>query len=79
MLTDNPIRKTSGVRMRKCFYCDNDILENEGKIFPLDKPYVNIWVHREICFNAMYDKEYLQANYQRILDYSGTDTKTKRK
>jgi len=65
--------------MRKCFYCGSDILEKEGKIFPLDKPYVNIWVHREICFDAMYDEKYLQDNYQRILDYAGTDTKIKRK
>jgi len=79
MPIDNLIRKTSGDRMRKCFYCDNDILEKEGKIFPLDIPYVNIWVHKQICFDAMYDKQYLQDNYQKILDYAGTPTKIKRK
>lgn len=65
-----------------CFYCGLEISDGEGKIFPLDKPYVNIRVHRAICFDAMYDEEYLQENYQRILDYAG-DTpvkiKTKRK
>lgn len=65
-----------------CFYCGLEILENDGKIFPLDRPYVNIRVHRQICFNAMYDEKYLQENYQRILDYAGATpvkTKTKRK
>lgn len=63
----------------KCFYCGEEILENEGKIFPLDRPYVNIWVHR-LCFDAMYDEKYLQDNYQRILDYAGSSpAKTKRK
>lgn len=67
----------------KCFYCGEEILEGESKIFPLDRPYVNIRVHRKICFDAMYSEEYLQENYQRIVDYAGTQpvtkTKTKRK
>lgn len=65
-----------------CFYCGKEILENEGKIFPLDRPYANIKVHRQTCFGAMYDEKYLQENYQRILDYAGATpvkTKTKRK
>jgi hypothetical protein len=67
--------------MKNCFYCGEEILQREGKIFPLDKPYVNIWVHRAICFDAMHNEEYLQENYQRILDYTGTSgiTKTKDK
>ena len=64
-----------------CFYCGLEILEGERRFFPLDKPYVNILVHRG-CFDAMYDEKYLQDNYQRILDYAGTTPvkiKTKRK
>lgn len=63
-----------------CFYCGEEILEGERKIFPLDRPYVNLWVHKA-CFNSMYDEKYLQENYQRILDYVGTNVinKTKRK
>jgi hypothetical protein len=65
--------------MKKCFYCGNDILENEGKIFPLDRPYVNLWVHK-ICSDAM-NAEYLMENIQRVLDYGGSSAtiKTKRK
>jgi hypothetical protein len=74
------IRKTSGVKLGKCFYCGNEILENEGTIYPLDKPYVNLKMHR-ICAKAV-DLNFLQENYQRILDYVGENsskTKTKRK
>jgi len=42
----------------KCFYCESEILENEGMIYPLDKPYVNLRVHR-ICARAI-DMEFLQ-------------------
>jgi len=55
--------------MMKCFYCGNEILNGESKIFPLDRPYVNIRVHKITCFDAMYDEKYLLENYQRILDY----------
>jgi len=65
-----------------CFYCGLQILEGESKIFPLDRPYVNLRVHKA-CFNSMYDEKYLLENYQRILDYAGTPAtakiKTKRK
>lgn len=65
-----------------CFYCGEEIKEGESKIFPLDIPYVNIRVHRLNCFDAMYDKKYLEDNYQRLLDYAGNSpikNKTKRK
>jgi hypothetical protein len=66
-----------------CFYCGKEILQGEGKIFPLDRPYVNIRVHKKTCFDAMYDEKYLQENYQRILEYAGkpvlSKDKTKRK
>jgi hypothetical protein len=55
------------------------MLEGESKIFPLDRPYVNIRVHKVTCFNAMYDEKYLLENYQRILDYAGTPAITKLK
>jgi hypothetical protein len=66
--------------MKNCFYCEKEILENEGKIYPLDRPYVNLWVHR-VCSDAI-TQEWLLENYQRILDYTGSSpvkTKTKRK
>ncbi len=63
-----------------CFYCEKEILEREGKIYPLDRPYVNLKVHK-ICSNAI-TEEWLLENYQRIVDYAGeppVKTKTKRK
>lgn len=63
-----------------CFFCEKEILEGEGKIYPLDRPYVNLRVHR-VCSNII-TKEWLLENYQKIIDYAGeppAKTKTKRK
>jgi predicted nucleic acid-binding protein len=54
--------------MKKCFYCKEEILEGEGRILPLDVPYVNLWVHRNTCADAA-DKEYLQKNIERIYEF----------
>ena len=64
----------------KCFYCGGEILENEGTIYPLDRPYVNLKMHR-VCARAV-DLNFLQENYDRILEYKNNGaivTKTKRK
>lgn len=54
--------------IKKCFYCGEEIRNGEGRIVPLDKPYVNLWGHRGICSNAM-DEEYLKNNVDRIYNY----------
>lgn len=51
--------------MRQCFYCEKDIEIGEGRIVPLDRPYINLWAHRATCADAM-DKEYLTKNIDRI-------------
>lgn len=66
-----------------CFYCNGEILENESTIYPLDRPYVNLRMHR-VCARAV-DLKFLQENYDRILEYietystNRTFIKTKRK
>lgn len=56
--------------MTNCFYCGNEILENEGTIYPLDVPYVNLRMHR-VCAKAV-DMNFLQENYDKILEYAGS-------
>ena len=67
--------------MTKCFYCGQEILENEGTTYPLDKPYVNLKMHR-FCSKAV-DLTFLQENYDRILEYikdsAGSSIKKHRK
>lgn len=53
-----------------CFYCNGEILENESTIYPLDRPYVNLRMHR-VCARAV-DLKFLQENYDRILEYIET-------
>lgn len=68
----------------KCFYCGEEILEGEHTFYPLDRPYVNLHMHRSPCSKAV-DLNFLQENYEKILEYiedstgSKTNTKTKRK
>lgn len=63
--------------IKKCFYCGEEILENEGTIYPLDKPYVNLKMHR-LCAR-MVDLNFLQENYEKILEYIESSLGSKRK
>lgn len=64
--------------MKKCFFCGVDIPEGNGRIVPLDIPYVNIWAHRGACADAM-DETYLKENIQRVYEYSNKHQNIKRK
>lgn len=64
--------------IKKCFFCGEEIKEGEGRIVPLDKPYVNIWAHREGCADAM-DYAYLYENIDRIMEYAASQQGIKKK
>jgi hypothetical protein len=69
--------------VKKCFYCGNDILKDEGRIVPLDRPYANLWAHKIPCASSI-DEEYLRENIERIYEFannyvSQTKEKVKRK
>ena len=53
----------------KCFYCGKEIEGNDFQIIALDRPYVNIYVHRDKCFEAIASEGeliYLQKNAERV-------------
>lgn len=55
----------------KCFYCGKEITqigEGDYKIIPLDRPYVNLFFHKAICYDLVRDieEEYLTEHLQRI-------------
>lgn len=55
--------------IKKCFYCGEEIANGDGRIVPLDNPYVNLWAHRELCADAM-DYAYIYENIERINKYA---------
>lgn len=54
----------------ECFYCGKDVGENEGKIYPLERPYVNLWMHRSCTREVTI--EYLEENIDRIYERANT-------
>ena len=58
-----------------CFYCEKEILEGEHTIYPLDRPYVNLHMHR-VCSRAT-DEKFIEENMNRILEYIGDSTDSK--
>ncbi|GEM_PF-2217927 len=64
----------------KCFYCGKVIEKNDSKIIiALDKPYINLWVHKE-CEIEIYNygvNKYLNENKERIFKILETETPKK--
>jgi len=59
----------------KCFYCNKDIDSNSDRlrIIALDRPYVNIPVHRDTCnleIQSYGEGKYLRENIERIISLS---------
>jgi len=54
--------------MKICFFCGDTIISGNGRIVPLDRPYANLWVHRETCIGQV-TQEYLENNTDKIQDY----------
>jgi len=54
--------------MRTCFFCGDKIDDGNGRIVPLDKPYVNMRTHRETCTGQI-TQEYLENNTDKIQEY----------
>jgi len=63
-----------------CFHCDKEITSNQKKfMFGLDKPYVNIFFHRE-CFDSIKDlTAYFTENAEKVYNYSCKIVKKKEK
>lgn len=64
----------------KCFYCGEEITQigdNDYKIIPLDKPYVNLFFHKATCYDLVrgIEQKYLTENLQRIYDVAEHITK----
>ncbi len=52
----------------KCFHCREPI-EGLKSILPLDRPYVNLYMHRE-CYKGIDDElAYVKKHYDRIIQY----------
>ena len=52
----------------KCFKCGKSI-EGLKSILPLDRPYVNLLMHRD-CYKSIEDElEYVIKHYDRIIQY----------
>jgi hypothetical protein len=56
-----------------CFYCEKEIvLSDRYRMIPLEKPYVNLFVHRDPCYAdilQMGEEKYLQDNIDKIIIY----------
>jgi hypothetical protein len=53
----------------KCFYCNEEIGDGKARIIALDKPYLNLYFHRETCFRKVENQgteNYISENVQRI-------------
>ena len=52
----------------KCFKCGKEI-DGLKSILPLDRPYVNLFMHRD-CYNSIENElDYVTENYDRIMEY----------
>lgn len=58
----------------KCFYCDKEILTSEEKIMiAFDKPYANIFIHRNGCLysvNEVGEDEYMNTHIERLYEFA---------
>ena len=59
----------------KCFYCGKEITQvgdDKYRIIPLDRPYVNLYLHISSSYVEMSAilEEYLTENMDKIYDYA---------
>jgi len=50
-----------------CFKCNKEILKEDKRIMiPIERPYLNLYMHRD-CYNEIEEiVKYLNSNYERI-------------
>ena len=66
----------------KCFHCEKDMDEKKDDVFmfPLERPYYNLFFHKKDCYNRIKNMEsYLQENYDKIFEYIKEDETKKKK
>lgn len=66
-----------------CFYCGKEInlSENEKyQMIPIERPYVNLFFHKENCYNEIksIEKQYITENAERIWKWVNSNVKNKK-
>lgn len=66
---------------KRCFHCGNDINPADYKMYALDKPYVNLFFHKE-CFSLVggYDgiEVYLTQKVEMVYNYCINSNKVRK-